>query len=305
MSRRRACNLVLLLGLGSAACTQAVPDKVLVAHRGASAYAPEHTAAAYRLALEQGADFVEQDLQLTRDGALVCLHDATLERTTDVEEVFPDRFREIGGKRRWPVVDFDLEEVRRLDAGAWFSEEFAGQRVPTFEEAVRLVRGRAGLFPELKQPEEYRRRGHDLESTLKEALEEAGLWEPGADPRTPVYLQSFAAESLRRLRRDLDCRLKLFLLLESGDQQWSDPDALRAVAEFADGIGPDKTMLEKWPQLTAAAPALGLEIIPYTFSAARLDPRFAGLTAEMSHYLFELGVQGLFTDNPDLFPEGR
>lgn len=94
------------------------------AHRGASACAPEHTLAAYRLALEPGADYVEQDLAVTRDGVLVCLHDLTLERTTNVEEVFPDRFVEIAEGpqrgRRWLVNGFTLEELRRLDAGSWF-----------------------------------------------------------------------------------------------------------------------------------------------------------------------------------------
>src|SRR5499425_2148636 len=107
--------------------------KILIAHRGASAYAPEHTIEAYRLAIEQGADFVEQDLQITKDGALVCLHDLTLERTTDVEEVFPVRFRvdvsedqspggasAIAPTKHWYVSDFTLGEIKQLDAGSWF-----------------------------------------------------------------------------------------------------------------------------------------------------------------------------------------
>ena len=95
--------------------------KLLVAHRGASAYAPEHTLAAYRLALEQRADYVEQDLALTRDGVLVCLHDPTLERTTNVEAVFPDRARVVNGAKRWFAVDFTLDEIKQLDAGSWFN----------------------------------------------------------------------------------------------------------------------------------------------------------------------------------------
>src|SRR5947209_470054 len=98
----------------------------LIAHRGASAYAPEHTLEAYRLAMKQGADFVEPDLQITKDGVLVCLHDTTLERTTDVRTVFPDRSREVKGRKTWPVADFTLEEVQRLDAGAWMGARFAG-----------------------------------------------------------------------------------------------------------------------------------------------------------------------------------
>src|SRR5215475_1243496 len=83
----------------------------LIAHRGASWDAPEHTLAAYELALKQGADFVEPDLQITRDGVLVCLHDTTLERTTDVEQLFPDRAQALGGKKTWPVVEFTLAEI--------------------------------------------------------------------------------------------------------------------------------------------------------------------------------------------------
>nr|MBA3321669.1 glycerophosphodiester phosphodiesterase [Pyrinomonadaceae bacterium] len=102
--------------------------KILVAHRGASAYAPEHTLESYSLALKQGADFVEQDLQITRDSVLVCLHDLTLERTTNVKEVFPTRFREelVAGAPtpRWYVSDFTLREIKQLDAGTWFDMKF-------------------------------------------------------------------------------------------------------------------------------------------------------------------------------------
>src|SRR5687768_6539036 len=107
--------------------------KAVVAHRGASAYAPEHTLEAYRLAIEQGADFVEQDLAVTSDGVLVCIHDLTLDRTTNVEEVFPARSSEdtsgtVHG-RRWLVGDFTLAEIKQLDAGSWFSPRFAGARI--------------------------------------------------------------------------------------------------------------------------------------------------------------------------------
>jgi len=120
--------------------------KLLIAHRGASGAAPEHKIDAYRLAIEQGADFIEPDLQISRDGVLICIHDPTLERTTDVSEVFPARFREAveGGRRvrRWHAVDFTLEEIRRLNAGAWFHERYRGVRVPTFADAIDLALGR-------------------------------------------------------------------------------------------------------------------------------------------------------------------
>jgi glycerophosphoryl diester phosphodiesterase len=130
--------------------------KTLVAHRGASAYAPEHTLAAYQLAIEMGADYVEQDLAVTKDGVLICLHDASLERTTNVEQLFPDRVstQTIEGKTRqaWLANDFTLAEIKTLDAGSWFDRKFAGERIPTFDEAVALIRGKAGIFPELKTP---------------------------------------------------------------------------------------------------------------------------------------------------------
>src|SRR5688572_20120994 len=105
-----------------AAQPRATSRKLLVAHRGASAYAPEHTLAAYRLAVEQGADYVEQDLAVTKDGVLICLHDETLERTTNVEDVFPDRGRVVpgGGRQYWLAVDFTLAEIKQLDAGSLF-----------------------------------------------------------------------------------------------------------------------------------------------------------------------------------------
>src|SRR5438876_9021819 len=130
--------------------------KALIAHRGASGVRPEHTAAAYRLAIEQRADFVEPDLAVTKDGVLLCLHDDTLERTTNVAEVYPDRFSRdqtipAPGKH-WVANDFTIEEIKRLDAGRWFGASFAGERVVTWQEAIDLVRGKAGLYPELKSP---------------------------------------------------------------------------------------------------------------------------------------------------------
>src|ERR671918_301337 len=111
--------LCLLLVTNPGASTR----KQVVAHRGASAYAPEHTIASYRLALEQGADYVEQDLAVTKDGVLICLHDPTLERTTNVEELFPDRSSTVTweGKtgKGWLANDFTLAEIKTLDAGSW------------------------------------------------------------------------------------------------------------------------------------------------------------------------------------------
>ncbi len=174
-------GMALLLAITARAGWPSAPvrsPKQNIAHRGASAYAPEHTLAAYRLALVQRADYVEQDLAVTRDGALVCLHDDTLERTTDVEQVFPVRTTAAGGRSdggRWYVNDFTLAEVKRLDAGAWFDAKFTGERVPTFQEAIDLVRGRVGLYPELKSPPLYAARGVDMVDLFVEAVRRNGL----------------------------------------------------------------------------------------------------------------------------------
>jgi glycerophosphoryl diester phosphodiesterase len=177
--------------------------KTLIAHRGASAYAPEHTAAAYRLAIEMGADFVEQDLAVTKDNVLICIHDASLERTTNVEEVFPDRGITLSldgsTRKHWVANDFTLAEIKRLDAGTWFDRKFAGERILTFDEAVAIVKGKAGMFPEIKDPELYANRHVEFEKLVAAALDKHQLRGPKADPQTPVILQTFGPQTARNL----------------------------------------------------------------------------------------------------------
>src|SRR3954453_18457945 len=201
------CFLIPIgIAFGCAPFTGGAADtakKQLVAPRGASANAPEHTLEAYRLAIAQGADFVEQDLAVTKDGELVCIHDLTLERTTNVEEVFPDRAVPDpagGANKRWLVGDFTLAEIKRLDAGSWFDPKFAGARIPTFQEAVDLVRGKAGLYPELKDPAFYRDRGVRPDVLLAAALQKNHLI---ADPATPVIIQSFDEVTIKALATSL------------------------------------------------------------------------------------------------------
>lgn len=279
---------------------------LLIAHRGASGYAPEHTMAAYRLAIEQGADFIEPDLQVTRDGILIALHDLTLERTTDAAEVFPDRFREepFRGEtvRRWYANDFTLDEIRMLDAGSWFDERFEGARVPTFSEVIELARGRAGIFPETKAPEVYGDRGYDMERLVVAELRKHGLDRKGADPETPVVIQSFSAESLKILRHEVGSDLPLTFLISGPESAtWLAAEGLAEVRDFATGIGPTKRLLLEDPEVVDRAHRAGLTVIPYTFSADA-PGEFTSVEEEMVHYIFELGVDGLFTNNPDLFP---
>ncbi len=279
--------------------------KSLVAHRGASAYAPEHTLESYSLALKQGADFVEQDLQITRDGVLVCLHDLTLERTTNVKEIFPKRFREelIAGAptSRWYVSDFTLREIKQLDAGVWFDMKFKGARVPTWQEAIDLVRGKAGLYPETKAPEVYGQRGFDMERLVLDALKKNSLDKPSrAAQHTPVIIQSFSAESLKKLSGTLKTKLPLVLLVgEEASARWLTETGLAEAKRFAAGVAPAKALVNK--ELVAQAHALNLSVTPYTFRS-RNTGRFKTVREEMSYHLYDLGADALFTDNPDLFP---
>ena len=280
-------------------------QKQLIAHRGASGYAPEHTLAAYQLAIEQKADYVEQDLQVTQDGVLVCLHDETLERTTDVEEVFPQRGKNEQGKRHWYVADFTLAEIKQLDAGVWFNEKFKGAQVLTFQEALDAIRGKAGLYPETKAPEAYADRGLSMEKLLVDILKKNKLDKPNADKLTPVIVQSFSPASLRKLSEEFKLKLPLILLIgrPQDAQQWFTAEGLQAAKKFAAGIGPAKGMIEADPKLVERAHAAGLTVTPYTFRIGQTG-RFADVQTEMRHFLFTYGVDALFTDNPDQFPKG-
>jgi glycerophosphoryl diester phosphodiesterase len=279
--------------------------KTVVAHRGASAYAPEHTAAAYQLAIEMGADFVEQDLAVTRDGVLICLHDASLERTTNVEEVFPDRAVSISleGKTRraWVANDFTLAEIKRLDAGSWFDKKFAGEKILTFDEAVAIVRGKAGMFPELKTPEIYEGRNVDFEKLVADALDKHGLRGPKADPRTPIILQTFGQGSARQLAQ-IKIGVPVVLLL-SDDDGFKTAAQLKAWKGIVQGFGPAKAIILNNPDFVKWAHAEGMSVTPYTFRASdTARAGFRDVSEEMAHYLYKFGVDALFTDNPDKFP---
>lgn len=280
--------------------------QLLIAHRGASAYAPENTLPAFRLAIEMGADYVEYDLQVTKDKQLVCLHDETLERTTNVEEVFPERYSVAGqgaeAKRHWYVYDFTLAEIRRLDAGAWFGEKYKGTRVPTFQEALDEMRGRAGHLIELKAADFYNARGVEMERMVLATLKRNRLERPNADPKTPVIIQSFSANSVQRFSRKLKTRLPLHLLIGAREKDlWLTREGLAKVKAFSTGISPDKSTLVAEPRIVQWAHDLGLLVTPYTF---RVTPGVEAkdVREEMARHLFTLGVDGVITDNPDQMP---
>ncbi|MFJ2104048.1 glycerophosphodiester phosphodiesterase family protein [Streptomyces microflavus] len=200
------------------------PDRqtspVVVAHRGASGYAPENTLAAVDAAKALSVDWVENDVQRTKDGVLVVLHDTDLKRTTDVEEVFPDR-------APWAVKDFTAAEVAKLDAGSWFGKQFAGARVPTLTQFVnRLERNRQKLLLEIKSPSTY----PGIERDILRVLRKEG-WLDRAHVRDRLVIQSFGAAGIKEvhaLRPDI---ITGFL----GTPAVSD---LPSYAAFADQINP-------------------------------------------------------------------
>jgi len=276
--------------------------KQAIAHRGASGYAPEHTMAAYRLAIEQKADFVEPDLAVTKDGVLICLHDDTLERTTNVAEVFPDRAsapaRGGGEAKRWLANDFTLDEIRRLDAGRWLDPKFAGLHVLTFEETIDLVRGKAGLYPELKSPPLYTSRGVDMEKLFVDVVKKTGLDKPESLKTTPVIIQSFDLPTVRRVASDLPTIPRVFLT--SHDEDVTEP-RLRELATFATGIAPEKVVIARHPEMVRLAHDAGLTVTSWTFRADE-KTSFPTVRDEMAHFLYTLGIDALFTNNPDQFP---
>jgi glycerophosphoryl diester phosphodiesterase len=247
---------------------------LVIGHRGASGYAPEHTLASYDLALALGADYLEQDLQLTRDGVLVVLHDETLERTT-------------GGTCSGRVGDMAYAELRDCDVGTWFNEahpslaraEYAGARIPTLEQVLERYRDRASFYIETKQPES----APGMEQALLELLEHFDLLRPAA-AEWRVLVQSFSEASLR-LVHELRPELPLIHLVDEGAAAALAP-SLDAVAEYAVGIGPHWRDVDE--ALMSAAHAARLDVHPYTVN----DP------AQMKR-LARLGVHGMFTDVPD------
>jgi glycerophosphoryl diester phosphodiesterase len=305
--------MTMVLGVTLAACGTAPeppapaadslpPRPWNIAHRGAAAYAPENTIPAYMLGADQGAHFVEIDLQRTKDGHLISLHDITLERTTDIARVFPDRARpapdDAEQKPRWWLDDFTLDELRQLDAGTWFDPRFAGTRIPTFDEIIRAVRGRTGIFIELKSPERY----PGIEAEMMAVLESHGLHQPGADPKTPIVIQSFSVPSIETLAA-MRTPLPLHVLFGARDADtWLSEEGLQRLRTFATGISPEKPTLDTHAAGWARATVLGLPITPWTFRASTVKG-YPTVTAEMQHYI-AAGAAGVITDNPDLAPSG-
>jgi len=305
-------------------------DVLIIAHRGACGYLPEHTLEAKAFAYALGADYIEQDVVATRDDELVVLHDIHLDLVTNVAERFSDRKRTDG---RFYARDFDLAEIKSLNV--WERRKEDGKtpvfpkrfptglgnfQVPTLQEEIALVQGlnrstgrNIGIYPEIKSPAWHRDEGVDLSVLVLQALEGSGY----KDRDDNVFLQCFDAREVRRIREDLACELKMVQLI--GENSWGESDTdyealktaagLAQLAKTVEGVGPWIGHLIRMADIdghpvstgfVSAAHAAGLQVHPYTFRADELAPGFETLTEMVRWFVDELKIDGLFTDFTDI-----
>jgi glycerophosphoryl diester phosphodiesterase len=325
----------------------ALPAKLVIAHRGASALRPEHTLAAYEKAIDDGADIIEPDVVATRDGVLVVRHENEISGTTDVagRPEFADRkttkLIDQVPTTGWFTEDFTLDELKTLRARERIprnrpqNEAYNGRfAVPTLQEVIDLARrktretGRTiGIYPETKHPGHFKSIGLPLERRLAETLHANGY----RGKEAPVFIQSFETASLKELRGMTELRIVQLMSAKGqpydvrragGKQTYADmatPEGLRAVAAYADGIGPATEMiiprtaanaLGTPTSLVRDAHAAGLFVHPYTFrpenpflpsdmrgnNAASLS-QHGDMAAEIRAHL-ESGIDGFFVDAP-------
>ncbi len=305
-------------------------ETVVIAHRGASGYLPEHTLAAKALAYGMRADYIEQDVVLSKDGVPVILHDIHLDTTTDVATKFPDRKREDG---RYYAIDFTLDEIKSLnvterfkaDSGKQvyenrFPMEFGIFKVPTLEEEIKLIQGLnrstgrdVGIYPEIKKPDFHHAEGQDIAKAVVSVLETWGYNNPASN----AFLQCFDWAETKRIRNELNYQGKLVQLL--GENRWGAPegtdyDLLKSdegvleMAKVVDGIGPwlpqvieglsENGTAIMTPTLIAAQRAQ-LMVHPYTLRADQL-PKWAGdMDIALKAIFDDAAIDGIFTDFPD------
>ena len=307
---------------------------IILAHRGASGERPEHTIASYTRAIEQGADYIEPDLVLTKDGVLVARHENEISETTNIAEKreFANRktSKTIDGENKtgWFTEDFTLDELKTLRAkerlpqlrkdNMAFDRQF---EIPTFEEILTLAKAHnVGVYPETKHPSYFASIGLPHEAPLLALLTRFGHVTKDA----PIFIQSFEVENLKALRPKTKLRL-IQLMDDTGSPadrsdmtytQMATAEGLKIVATYADGVGPNKAMviprtlignLGTPTTLVADAHKVGLAVHPWTFrrenyflplaQKSGVDPRGIGdVQAEMKAFL-ATGIDGIFSDN--------
>jgi glycerophosphoryl diester phosphodiesterase len=346
---------LLVLALAQVAGATARPEQVdrsrgrrlplVIGHRGASGYRPEHTLAAYRLAIDMGADYVEPDLVSTKDHVLVARHENEIGGTTDVaaHPEFATRrtTKTIDGVEvtGWFTEDFTLAELRTLRARERLPDlrpdntVFDGlYQVPTFQEVIDLAkRAGVGIYPETKHPTYFDSIGLSLEEPLVATLDANGY----RGPRAPVFIQSFETANLKELNRLtrvplaqlLDATGRPYDFVVAGDPRtYADlatPAGLEEIAGYADGVGVNKNLIVPRDadqnlldptSLVRDAHRAGLAVHAWTFRNENnflpadfrqgnpASPIYLGATGDAPaeyRLFFRLGVDGLFSDNPD------
>jgi glycerophosphoryl diester phosphodiesterase len=308
---------------------------VIIAHRGASGYLPEHTLPAKALAHAMGADYLEQDVVLSKDGVPVVLHDVQIDTVTDVARRFPDRKRKNG---RYYAIDFTVAELKQLRVTERFNPKTGlpvykgrfplGQssfQISTLEEELQFIQGlnkstgkNIGIYPEIKAPSWHRQQGQDISRTVLQVLDRYG-YRTKADN---IYLQCFEFNEVKRIRHELGYQGRLVQLLgkySAGESPAGKPEpvtdndflrtrqGLEEVAKVADGIGPALNHVVtsttngalRITDLVKNAHALKLVVHPYTLRTDEL-PRPGPSFEELCRIFFvEAGVDGAFTDFPD------
>ena len=304
-------------------------EKIIIAHRGASGYLPEHTLEGAALAFAMGSDFLELDVVMTKDGHLIVMHDLTLNATTNIEEIFPSR-SDIKGN--YFSMEFTLDEVRKLRVNERlkkngssrvfqdrFPNEYSLFKVPTLEEILKLVIGLKkshgrimGLYIEIKGFAAHQKYNLNPAKKLLEILDRYDYREAS----DPIWVQSFDSEVLITMRQKYKTRLRLTQLI--GENRWrlSDTDfnylktykGLKEIAVYADGIGPwIKQVVSgknisgnlKFTEIVRSAHELNLKVHPYTFRADKFPSYFDSFDHLLHIFFNELNVDGIFTDFPD------
>ena len=289
--------------------------KVVIAHRGASGYLPEHTLPAKAMAYAMGADYLEQDIVLSKDNVPIVIHDIHLETVTDVAKKFPMKKRNDG---RFYVIDFTFVELKQLNVSERFdpatNKAVFPNRFPVFtstfklhslQEEIEFIQGlnkstgkNMGIYPEIKEPEFHKKEGKDISKIVLEVLNDYGY----KTKKDNCMLQCFDAKELKKIRKEFKSELFLLQLME-----FKTDEKLEEIATYADGIGPwvpqiikGKDINGKWQitDLVMNAHKLKLKVHAYTFRADQLGD-FDSFEALLQVALYEANVDGIFTDFPD------
>jgi len=289
--------------------------KIVIAHRGASGYLPEHTLQAKAMAYAMDADYLEQDIVLSKDDVPIVIHDIHLETVTDVAKIFPKRKRNDG---KFYVIDFTFNELKQLNVSERFNPETAEavfpNRFPLFvstfklhslQEEIELIQGlnkstgkNIGIYPEIKDPEFHQKEGKDISEIVLKTLNDYGY----KTKKDNCILQCFDVNELKRIRNEFKSELFLVQLME-----FKTDEKLEEITAYADGIGPwykqiinGKDNNGKWQitNLVKKAHKLNLKVHAYTFRADQLED-FETFEELLQVALYEANIDGVFTDFPD------